>query len=230
MAKDPAFLFYPNDYIGGTMGMTFEEKGAYVELLMCQFNRGHMTYHMCGQVVGQILDKIIHKFEKDENGLYYNVRLEQEINKRKAYSESRKNNITGKNQYTKSDAHMDGHTTSHMENENENINSNKKGSNYLEEDKQIFEEFRKLYKGTKRGLDIEFDNFRKKHSDWKEVNITLKDCLNKQIKAREINARNKKFVPQWKNLQTYINNRSWEEEIAIEQNLFNTTERYIMPR
>jgi len=26
MSKDPAFLFYPNDYIGGTMGMTFEEK------------------------------------------------------------------------------------------------------------------------------------------------------------------------------------------------------------
>jgi len=38
MAKDPAFLFYPNDYIGGTMGMTFEEKGAYIELLMLQFN------------------------------------------------------------------------------------------------------------------------------------------------------------------------------------------------
>ena len=34
MAKDPAFLFYPGDWIGGTMGMTFEEKGAYMEILM----------------------------------------------------------------------------------------------------------------------------------------------------------------------------------------------------
>ncbi len=93
--------------------------------------------------------------------------------------------------------------------------NNKKEVNYLEEDKQIFEEFRKLYKGTKRGLDIEFDNFRKKHSDWKEVNKILKECLIKQTKAREINKSNNQFVPQWKNLQTYINNRAWEEEICI---------------
>jgi hypothetical protein len=52
--KDPAFLFYPNDWIGGTMGMTFEEKGAYMELLMMQFNRGHMTSHMIAQTVGQL--------------------------------------------------------------------------------------------------------------------------------------------------------------------------------
>ena len=124
MCKDPAFLFYPNDYIGGTMGMTFEEKGAYVELLMCQFNRGHMTSHMCGQLVGQLWDNIKHKFVQDENGLYYNIRLEEEINKRKAYTNSRKNNISGKNQYTKKCAHINGHMTSHMENENVNINNN----------------------------------------------------------------------------------------------------------
>ena len=78
MAKDPAFLFYPNDWIGGTMGMTFEEKGAYMELLMTQFNRGHMTTHMIGQVVGQIWEKIQDKFIKDENGLWYNERLDEE--------------------------------------------------------------------------------------------------------------------------------------------------------
>lgn len=120
MAKDPAFLFYPNDYIGGTMGMTFEEKGAYIELLVMQFNVGRMGGHMVGQLVGRNWDKISHKFEKDENGLYYNKRLEEEINKRKAYSDSRKNNLKGNNQYTKKSGHMGGHTTSHMENRNEN--------------------------------------------------------------------------------------------------------------
>ena len=120
MPKDPAFLFYPNDYIGGTMGMSFEEKGAYIELLMLQFNRGHMTSHMIGQIVGQTWDKISSKFIQDENGLYYNQRLEEEIHKRKTFVESRKNNKTGKNQHTKKDAHMLGHMTSHMENENEN--------------------------------------------------------------------------------------------------------------
>lgn len=126
MSKDPAFLFYPNDYIGGTMGMTFEEKGAYIELLMLQFNRGHMTSHMAGQMVGQLWDKIKDKFIQDEDGLYYNARLETEIEKRKEFCNSRRNNINGTNQYTKSKdkngGHMEGHVTSHMENEDVNGN------------------------------------------------------------------------------------------------------------
>ena len=116
MAKDPAFLFYPNDYIGGTMGMTFEEKGAYIELLMLQFNRGHMDSHMIAHCIGQLWLRIKSKFIQDENGLWYNERLDIEKTKRKAFSESRRNNIKGKNQHTK--AHM----TSHMENEDENVN------------------------------------------------------------------------------------------------------------
>ena len=123
--KDPAFLFYPNDWLGGTMGMTFEEKGAYIELLMAQFNRGHMTEHMIGQIVGQLWVNIKDKFTQDENCLWYNKRLEEEQNKRKAYTESRRNNIQGKNQYSKNKAHKGGHMTCHMENvnviENDNV-------------------------------------------------------------------------------------------------------------
>ncbi len=122
MAKDPAFLFYPNDYIGGTMGMTFEEKGAYIELLMLQFNRGHMTKHMMAQTVGQLLDKLLDKFVLDENGLYYNIRLQEEQEKRKAFTASRRNNKKGNNQHTKNKSENLGHMTSHMENENININ------------------------------------------------------------------------------------------------------------
>ena len=113
MAKDPAFLFYPNDWIGGTMGMTFEEKGAYIELLMMQFNRGHMTKDMMGHTVGRILDKIIDKFKIDDKGMYYNDRLDEEQKKRKSFVISRLNNKIGKNQYNK----KVGHTTSHMEDE-----------------------------------------------------------------------------------------------------------------
>ena len=137
--KDPAFLFYPNDWLGGTMGMTFEQKGAYIDLLMLQFNRGHMTTHMIGQVLGQnggqIWESIKEKFEEDEQGRYFNRRLEDEQNKRKAYTESRRNNIKGENQYTKppkkqddDSGHMDGHMTSHMENENRNEDIDKSKS------------------------------------------------------------------------------------------------------
>lgn len=122
MAKDPAFLFYPGDWLGGTLGMTLEEKGAYMEVLMLQFNRGHMGGHMCAQVVGQLWDKIQHKFKQDEKGLWYNERLETEKNNRKSFTDSRKNNLKGNNQHTKKTGHKKGHMTSHMENEDEDEN------------------------------------------------------------------------------------------------------------
>lgn len=121
MAKDPAFLFYPNDWIGGTMGMTFEEKGAYVELLMLQFNRGHMTEHMIAQTIGQIWVKIEVKFRMDEQGLWYNPRLDEEKQKRQEFTKSRRNNVLGTNQHSKSRGHKKGHMTSHMEDVNEDV-------------------------------------------------------------------------------------------------------------
>ncbi len=117
--KDPAFLFYPNDYIGGTMGMTFEEKGAYIELLMMQFNRGHMTNHMIGQTVGQLWVKLEDKFTKDKKGLWFNERLEIEQKKRKAFTDSRVNNLKGVNQYAKKRGHMSNHMEDRDINENE---------------------------------------------------------------------------------------------------------------
>lgn len=100
--KDPAFLFYPNDWLGGTLGMTFEEKGAYIELLVLQFNRGHMSLHMINNMIGHnqnLWDAIKSKFEIDENGNYFNHRLEIEQNKRAEYSKSRRNNRTGLNKH-----------------------------------------------------------------------------------------------------------------------------------
>ena len=131
MSNDPAFLFYPNDYIGGTMGMTFEEKGAYMEILMMQFNRGRMTTDMIGQTVGQLWDKIQVKFTQDDKGLWYNERLENEQTKRKNYTESRRNNASGVNQYSKKEdsetGHVSGHTEGRMEDVNRNENVDKKG-------------------------------------------------------------------------------------------------------
>jgi len=129
MAKDPAFLFYPGDWLGGTLGMSFEEKGAYMEVLMLQFNRGHMTEHMIRHVIGHNWDTLKVKFKQDDKGLWFNERLDVEKEKRKNFVNSRKNNISGENQHTKKEkntshksTHIKGHMTSHMENENEIVN------------------------------------------------------------------------------------------------------------
>ena len=215
MSKDPAFLFYPNDYIGGTMGMTFEEKGAYMELLMTQFNRGHMTSHMIAQVVGQNWDKLKDKFIKDENGLWYNERLEEEKFKRQNYTKSRRNNVSGNNQHTKNKDKNDikkeeiinGHMTSHMENENKDIintitinkNSNEiKDSNSWEGEKKLFQNeeqyFYKIatsYKITKNDVLAFVDVFLKElelaedYKDLKELKRHFSYWLKKRKEEKE---------------------------------------------
>jgi uncharacterized protein YdaU (DUF1376 family) len=215
MAKDPAFLFYPNDYIGGTMGMTFEEKGAYMELLMTQFNRGHMTSHMIAQVVGQNWDKLKDKFIKDENGLWYNERLEEEKSKRQNYTKSRRNNVSGNNQHTKNKGKndikkeeiIDGHMTSHMEDENIvinntltiNKNSNEiKDSNSWESEKKLFQNeeqyFYKIatsYKITKNDVLAFVDVFLKElelaedYKDLKELKRHFSYWLKKRKEEKE---------------------------------------------
>jgi uncharacterized protein YdaU (DUF1376 family) len=164
MSKDPAFLFYPNDYIGGTMGMTFEEKGAYIELLMMQFNRGHMTEHMIGQTVGQLWVKLKDKFVQDSDGLWYNVRLELEQKKRKQFTDSRKNNLEGNNQYSKKEkkeGHKVGHMTAHMENENEIEDC----INAFKEKFENSESF-KLAKLTASRNGIKGDEFERTYQKW----------------------------------------------------------------
>ncbi len=76
----------------------------------------------------------------------------------------------------------------------------------------FFNEARKIFPSTKRGNQTEFDNFVKKHKDWKKVLPLLKPAIEQQIQIRE---KTTGFVPNWKNFQTWINNRCWEEELKI---------------
>lgn len=90
MAKDPATLWYWNDWIGGTMTMTRQEKGAYMDLLTAQFNSGHLTETQIRKLLGNdqgLWGTVLReKFVVDGSGSYFNQRLEDEINKRKKHS------------------------------------------------------------------------------------------------------------------------------------------------
>jgi hypothetical protein len=101
------------------------------------------------------------------------------------------------------------------ENENENVNNNTVAiaPEFIE-----FDKFRKEYPGTKRGNDTEFANFKKRHKDWKLVVPLLLSSLNTQKKERDFRRGAGQFVPEWKNLQTWINQRCWEESIAKVEN------------
>ena len=127
MAKDPAFLFYPNDYMGGTMHLSRKIKGAYVDLMCLQFNMGKMTIDDIRTFLNTDFEEcwfpIMHKFESDGNH-YWNKRLQMEIERRRAYSESRRANrlnkvLSGDKTNHMSDL-MSDPVSAHMETENEN--------------------------------------------------------------------------------------------------------------
>lgn len=204
--KDPAFNFYSDNFLSGTMFFTDEQVGKYIRLLCAQHQTGHLEEkHMIFICKGHD-DDIWKKFKQDEQGLYYNERLEIEILKRKNYSLSRSNNRIGKQKKGKKicssyDEHMG--------------IGNGIGNRNKEDISMLFENFRKKYPGTKRSYQTEFDNYRKKHKDWNGCLPLLEASIDKQITIRNEKIQQKQFVPPWKNLQTWINQRCWEEEFTI---------------
>lgn len=93
----------------------------------------------------------------------------------------------------------------------------RKAPKYTIEDEMMFNEFRVLFGGTKRGNKTEFENFVSKHKDWKEVLGILKIAIVKEIAHRKLKKERNEFVPEWKNMQTWINNRCWEIEYDLPQ-------------
>lgn len=119
MAKDPAFLFYYQDFLVGTSFMTLEETGAYIKLLCFQAAKGPLKEEaILKKIPLAIWQSICCNFKNGADG-FYNERLEVEIQKRRLFTQSRRNNLH-------MDKHMDKHMrsvlTPHMENENDNTN------------------------------------------------------------------------------------------------------------
>ena len=95
--KDPAFLFYYQDFAFGTRFFTREEKGAYIDLLLEQADGKKLTLEYIQEVLGTDFDRLWNKLQtkfKKENGVFYNERLAFEIARRKKHSENQKNNIS----------------------------------------------------------------------------------------------------------------------------------------
>lgn len=103
--KNPAVLWYPGDYLVGTMGMTWEEKGRYVELLNLQHQKGHLDIN---RLMPDCPKEVLAKFVQDEDGLWYNIRMEEEQIKRAKFVKSRKDNLSRKSQAKKTREEIEG--------------------------------------------------------------------------------------------------------------------------
>jgi hypothetical protein len=129
MAKDPAFLFYSSDFLNGVADLTMEERGQFITLLCLQHQKGTLTDKTIRLSLGSVSVDVLSKFSKDKDGNFFNERLNEEIEKRIQFTESRRNNGS-KGGRPKNNTKPLGLAKHNLmedvnENENEDININK---------------------------------------------------------------------------------------------------------
>jgi uncharacterized protein YdaU (DUF1376 family) len=214
MSKDPAVLFYTGDFINGCACLTLEERGQYITLLCLQHLSGHLSEKTIRLTVGSVSVDVISKFKVDDDGLFFNERMDEEIKKRMQYLDSRRNNGSNggrpKKPYAKPyEKAYQNHS------ENENINEN--DINNEEEIASIlsFEDFWDLYdkKVGDKGKLI------KKYDLISEVDRSV---IKEHLPLYKSAQPDKKFR---KDPMTYLNNHSWNDEIIESNGNKGTTNR-----
>jgi uncharacterized phage protein (TIGR02220 family) len=121
MGKDPAFLFYPGDYLRDTQCLSPAAQVAY-DRIMCEHMRNICISHAQLKFFTKRLTdderEEVMAVLKEADGCFQIEWVAESICKRKDYSESRRKNRTSK---PKNDvSHISSTYDNHMENENEN--------------------------------------------------------------------------------------------------------------
>jgi len=133
MGKDPAVLFYPADFIVGCIGLSDSQIGQYIQLLCIQHQKGHLGEAIVLKICGTLDEDVLSKFSKDTEGKYFNVRMDEEMQKRKKHSAQQ--SLNAKKRWDKKPSEVcDGNATAMpLENESENRNEvvNKSKGNCL---------------------------------------------------------------------------------------------------
>lgn len=101
-SKSPAFSFYAKEWLAATLSWALDARGAYATLLAYQWDAGSVPggdMAALGRVLGVSTPKarlvwavVASKFERGDDGLWRNVRLEQERQKQTARSAALKAN------------------------------------------------------------------------------------------------------------------------------------------
>ncbi len=129
MSKDPAILFYTGDFLNGCTDLTFEERGQYITLLCLQHQKGHLSEKTIRLTVGSVSVDVLKKFIKDEEGNYYNDRMDEEIKKRQHFLDTRYFNGKKGGRPSKPNRKPNKEPTENLsENEDENEDTNNKGA------------------------------------------------------------------------------------------------------
>jgi len=194
MAKDPAVLFYTSDFLSGTFTMTNEQVGKYIKLLCLQHQKGPLTERDMLSICQSYDEDIYGKFEYVD-AHYVNIRMQTESIRRKSYSESRKNNRL-KPKEDKISISYD----NHMETETETITINETITKDINIHFDFFWDFYDKRVGEKGKIKKKWDKLTDEERQ-KAFNF---------IESYKIVQPDKQFR---KNPETFLNNKSWNDEI-----------------
>jgi len=89
MGNQPSFQFYHDDYIGGTMGFTLEQHGAYLLCVILQFKNGHFSEDDANNLTGGKFGIVKKKFKTDDLGFFYSEKMDAVSLNERVYRKSR---------------------------------------------------------------------------------------------------------------------------------------------
>lgn len=95
--KDPAFMFYPNDFMSMTADLTDSEIGQFIKVFCYQFQYGHLTEKVINLRFPEGLSPdVMKKLEVDNDSNLYSPYLDKRIFERINYVTTRQENAKGK--------------------------------------------------------------------------------------------------------------------------------------
>ncbi|MCE5212621.1 MAG: hypothetical protein LLG40_13845 [Deltaproteobacteria bacterium] len=214
MSKDPAFLFYPGDYLRDTQNFNEHQQVAY-DRIMCE----HMRNICITQSQLNFFTKRLNEQEKEEfltyltkvDGGFCIEWVAESIEKRRVYSEGRRVNRSKKeNNICES---YDEHMEIEIENEIEDINNKESGKkkktakDYTPE----FLSFWESYPNKSGSKKAAFDVWIKLGKELPGIDIIQSAILIQKAWRKNANG---EFRPEWKDGERWLKNRMWEAEVS----------------
>jgi uncharacterized protein YdaU (DUF1376 family) len=199
MSKDPAVLFYTSDFLSGTFTMSNEQVGKYIRLLCLQHQKGKLTEKDMLSICKAYDDEIWCKF-KIEDGAFYNERMYNETVRRQKFSESRRNNAKSSKNESTSKAYA-----KHMETETETENIT------ITKDENVNIDFEWFWNEYDKKVGVK-DKLKKK---WNKLTDEERQNAMNYIELYKLSVPDKQFR---KNPETFINNKSWNDELITRNN------------
>ena len=225
--NDPAVLFYTSDFLTGVMDMSMEERGMYITLLCYQHQKGHIEEKTIRFLLGYAKDNlpevIMKHFKIDNEGKYYNERMDSEKDKRSKFVETRRKNGSKCGRPTQKKEKPLGKPSGKplgkprnnlMGNDNENENNNIYFNN--KELNNLFLEYLELRtkikcKNTDRAITL-LVNELNKYDDETKIQMINNSIMNSWKSVYPIkNAKQNEIIPEW------MNQEITEKEITKEE-------------